>query len=348
MYAVIWYAPLSKCQCFWSFSSTAAIRLVLAGCLAWLSKVDRVSHECTDECLLLVHHRNFECWHTFCHQSWWVWILALVETLMMTLHVVLSWKVLWTHFLVILLMALSPCSLLPPLEVGHERVWCDVLNYPAKHMSLNNNCRNTCCLFNVQPQNEGSSVSWPLLYGEDIDAAACRAEIARLTLSTVVSVTMASALNSVTVAATILALVHLLVVCDVVVFTNFLQSFRCENSFPNTSVDYWYNSFHEAATGTWNNLLRLWCYGGIDHGQRSQEAAPFFSIQVDIAWKCFVVTLVGMMKADILGAVSECDDGNFFSFCQFNIVVWSFQHRNVTAQFAPDVGGESNKSFATS
>ena len=54
------------------------------------------------------------------------------------------------------------------------------------------------------------------------------------------------------------------------------------------------------------------------------------------------------MKANVLSAVSECDDGNFFSFCQFHIVVGSFQHWNVSAKFTPEVGGERNKSFTAS
>ena len=120
------------------------------------------------------------------------------------------------------------------------------------------------------------------LYGEDSDAATCRAEVVWLTLTAVVSMTMTSALNSVTVAATILTLTHLLVVGDAVVFTNFLQSFWCENSFANTPVDYWHNSLHEAAAGAWDELLSR-RYGNIDHIQSSKKAAPFFTIQVDVA-----------------------------------------------------------------
>ena len=79
-----------------------------------------------------------------------------------------------------------------------------------------------CCSFNVRQQNEGFPVLLSVLYGENVDAATSRAKIVWLTLSTVVSVAMASTLNSVTVSTTVLALMHLLVVCDVVVFTNFL------------------------------------------------------------------------------------------------------------------------------
>ena len=149
--------------------------------------------------------------------------------------------------------------------------------------------------------------------------------------------TMTSALHSVTVAATILALIHLLVVCYAVVFMYFLQPFWCENSFSNTSVDYWHNSFHEAAAWAWDDLLSRW-YGNIDHIQCSKKAIPFITIQVDIARKCLIVALVGVMKADVLSTISECDDGHFFSFCQFHIVVRSFQHWNVSAKSLPDVG----------
>ena len=203
-----------------------------------------------------------------------------------------------------------------------------------------------CCLSNIVPTNEGSPVSWSLLYGEDIDAATCGTEIAWLTLTTVISMAMTSALHSVTVAATILALIHLLVVSYIVVFTNFLQSFLCENSFLSTSVHYWHNSFHEAAAWAWDDLLS-W-YGNIDHIQSSKKAIPFFTIQVDVAWKCLIVTLVGVMKANVLGAVSKRDDSHFFSFCQFHIVVGSFHHWNVSAKSAPDAGGEGDESLAAS
>ena len=137
-----------------------------------------------------------------------------------------------------------------------------------------------CCSFNVRQQNEGCLLLRPVLYGENIDAATCRAEIVWLTLPAVVSVAMTSALYSVTVTAAIFTLVHLLVVGHAVVFMNFLQSFWRKNGFSYTSVDYWHNSFHETAAGAWNNLL--WWNDSIDLIQGNKEAAPLFDIQVDI------------------------------------------------------------------
>ena len=128
-----------------------------------------------------------------------------------------SWRFYWRFSLHALYFYVCGAGLL-----DRKWVWCDVLNYPAKLGFLHNTCKNRCCSFNFQPLNEDSPLLQPLSYGEDIDAPTCRAEIVWLTLSTVVSVAMASTLNSVTVATTILALMHLLVVCNVVVFTNFL------------------------------------------------------------------------------------------------------------------------------
>ena len=54
------------------------------------------------------------------------------------------------------------------------------------------------------------------------------------------------------------------------------------------------------------------------------------------------------MKAHVLNAISKCNDGNFFCFCQLDVVVRSFQHRNVSAKSMPNVDGERDKSFAAS
>ena len=95
--------------------------------------------------------------------------------------------------------------------------------------------------------------------------------------------TMTSALCSVAVAAAVLALIHLLVVRVVVVFKNFLLFFHCENSRLHTPQTHWYDGFHETTVRAWDDVLRLWWYDSIDFIKRSKEAAPFFTIQVDVA-----------------------------------------------------------------
>ena len=95
--------------------------------------------------------------------------------------------------------------------------------------------------------------------------------------------TMTTALRSMAVAAAVLALVHFLIVRVVVVFLNFLLFFHCENGWLHTPQTHWYDSFQKLAVRAWDDVLRLWWYDGIDLIQSGKEAAPLFTIQVDVA-----------------------------------------------------------------
>ena len=84
--------------------------------------------------------------------------------------------------------------------------------------------------------------------------------------------------------------------------------------------------------------MRLWWYDAIDLVKRGKEAAPFFTIQIDVARIHISIALVLVMEADVLCAVGKRDDGDFFCLRQLYIVAWSFQFRHMLSELKPDVG----------
>ena len=84
--------------------------------------------------------------------------------------------------------------------------------------------------------------------------------------------------------------------------------------------------------------MRPWWYDGIDLVKRGKEAAPFFTIQIDVARIHISIALVLVMEADVLCTVGKRDDGDFFCLRQLYIVAWSFQFWYMPSELEPDAG----------